>query len=93
MQSRSELPNDPIRQRADAEGTHGFVHDIAMLSQCDRELAAEFAQFTSVRDVVNWMLRRAMPLESLDVVAQDEFSHDAVVPLGDDGRYISFGMS
>jgi hypothetical protein len=94
MQPRSELANGPFQTQAEVGGSCGFEHDIAALAQHDPELAAEVARVTSVRDVLDWMRLRSLPLESLDVVAQDEFSHDALVPLGDArGRYLSFGMT
>jgi hypothetical protein len=33
-----------------------------------------------------------MPLDGLDVLAQDEFSHDLLVPLPD-GRWLAFGLT
>ncbi len=56
------------------------------------ELAAEVAGLASLEGVLGWMARRGLPLGSLDLVAQDEFCHDLLVPLPD-GRWLAFGMT
>ena len=39
------------------------------------------------------MKAKGLPLAAIDVVAQDEFSHDLLIPLGTDGRHLAFGMT
>lgn len=47
---------------------------------------------TSLAGVVGWLRSRGGAARDLDVVAMDEFSHDAVAPLGD-GRWAVFGAT
>jgi hypothetical protein len=55
-------------------------------------LRAELAPLRTLEHVLAWMGRRGIPLTAIDVVTQDEFTHDASVPLGD-GRWIAFGVT
>jgi hypothetical protein len=36
---------------------------------------------------------RPVPLAQLDLVTQDEFSHDLLIPLGRDQGWLVFGMT
>jgi hypothetical protein len=42
--------------------------------------------------VLGWMKRRGIPLGAVDIINQDEFSLDFVIPLGD-GRHLVFGIT
>jgi hypothetical protein len=69
-----------------------YTDHIRCLATLDPALAEELAGFTSLEQVLPWMMRRGLPSDGLDVLAQDEYSHDLLVPLGD-GRYVTFGMT
>lgn len=56
-------------------------------------LSDELVPLNSIRDILIWMQRHGLPLESLDVVTQDEFSHDVLVPLGLSGEWAAFGVT
>ena len=45
-------------------------------------LAQDLAGQRSVRFVVDWLCRHDPPLKMEDMVTQDEFSHDLLVPYG-----------
>lgn len=62
---------------------------VRRLEAVDPRLAAAVGGFTSVSHVLAWLGR---PAAGLDVVAQDEFCHDLVVPLPD-GRWLAFGLT
>ena len=70
-----------------------YLNDIDAVAKHDGGLADEIRSFTSIQDVLEWMRRRSLPLVMLDMVTQDEFCHDAIVPLRDGGRHVSFGMT
>jgi hypothetical protein len=57
------------------------------------ELAKELAPFHSLESVFGWMKARGIPLSSLDLVTQDEFHHDVLIPLGTSGEFLAFGTT
>jgi hypothetical protein len=52
-------------------------------------LLLEVAPLTTLQDVLRWAFACSPPRELVDVVIQDEFSHD-VVMTGPDGLYLCF---
>ena len=68
-----------------------YDDDIALLANTHPELAREVRSFKNLERVLDWMKRRGLSLGSLDLITQDEFSHDLIVPLGQD--FLVFGMS
>ena len=62
-------------------------------SQQAQRSADELCGLPSIRAVLTWMQREGLPFESLDVVTQDEFSHDVLVPLGPSGEWAAFGVT
>ena len=54
-----------------------------------RALAADLAPLGSLHALLHWALRRDPPLELVDVVVQDEFTHDVVVHYRD-GLFLVF---
>jgi hypothetical protein len=57
------------------------------------DLAAEITGFRTLESVMAWMARRDIPLGSVEIVFQDEYSHDFLVPLGAAGRHLAFGIT
>jgi hypothetical protein len=57
------------------------------------ELAEEIARFHTLESVLGWMKSRGIPLAGLDLVVQDEFHHDVLIPLGADGKHLVFGIT
>jgi hypothetical protein len=70
-----------------------YREDVAALARQDAELAGQVGAFNTLENVLAWMKERGLPLGSLDVIAQDEFSLDILVPLGPDGRHLVFGAT
>jgi hypothetical protein len=56
-------------------------------------LAAEVATFLTLEHVLNWMKQRSLPLGTLDLVTQDEFCHDVLIPLPEAPRHLVFGIT
>ncbi|WP_148595131.1 hypothetical protein [Aquisphaera giovannonii] len=52
-------------------------------------LAAELATHGSVKRAIDRLVALGLPLAGLDLIAQDEFSHDLLVPYRD-GLYLSY---
>ena len=58
------------------------------------ELADEFASFTGVKDVLDWMQRRGLfGRDGVDMVGQDEFHYDFLIQLEPTGRWLVFGVT
>ena len=56
-------------------------------------LAETVAPFRSLEHVLDWLKCDGFDLRALDVIAQDEYCHDLIVPLPDSGEYLAFGMT
>ena len=54
---------------------------------------AEFLSLQSLAHVLDWSRKRGLDLSRLDVVTQDEFSHDVLLPLGPSGEWATFGVT
>jgi hypothetical protein len=59
----------------------------------DPELAGEVAGFNTLENVLAWMRKKGLPLGTIDIVGQDEYSHDFLVPVGPGERHLAFGAT
>jgi hypothetical protein len=57
------------------------------------ELADRNAGFTSLEHVLNWLTGDNYALHQIDMITQDEFCHDLLIPLLDTGNILVFGMT
>jgi hypothetical protein len=57
------------------------------------DLAADLAIAKSLESVMAWMRRRGLDLASVEIIQQDEYSLDFVIPLSPSGRYLVFGIT
>jgi hypothetical protein len=64
---------------------------ICELQNTRPELANRIACFTNLEHILNWLTADNYPLVSLDMITQDEYCHDLLLPLGDD--WLVFGMT
>ena len=51
----------------------------------------QLAHLTSVEKILAWMQANRLPLDQLDLVAQDEFCHDLFVPWQE--NWLIFGLT
>jgi hypothetical protein len=58
----------------------------------DNKLATELLPIRTLERLLSWLTIRGIDLAKLDLIQQDEFSFDLIVPL-DAVRWMSFGMS
>lgn len=63
------------------------------LREQDPALAAQLEKLRALEHVLTWMKERSLSLATIDAVAQDEYSHDFLVPLEPNGRHLTFGMT
>jgi hypothetical protein len=57
------------------------------------DLAAELADLRGLGGVMDWMRSRGLALADVEIVRQDEFSLDFVVPLAPGGEHLAFGIT
>jgi hypothetical protein len=55
------------------------------------DLADRLAGFRTLEHVLDWLKAEGHPLGTLDMVTQDEYCHDLLVPIGPD--WLVFGMT
>jgi hypothetical protein len=73
-------------------GEWSYDDHVQALGTTHPSVAETVRPFSSIRHVLDWMQEVCLPLASLDMVTQDEFSHDALIPLPT-GECLSFGMT
>ena len=73
-------------------GEWSYDDHVRALSTTHPPLAEAVCPISSIRHVIDWMQETGLRLGSLDMVTQDEFSHDALVALPT-GELLSFGMT
>ena len=66
---------------------------VQRLKATDPQLAAEVAGLRTLEQVMAWERFRKVNLATLDLVTQDEYSHDFLVPLPGESRWLSFAMT
>ena len=57
------------------------------------ELAGEVAAFHNLENILDWMGKKGLSLGTIDVIQQDEYCHDLLIPLEPAGRHLVFGMT
>jgi hypothetical protein len=66
---------------------------ISVLRSTHPELASELGSFRGLGKVMEWMATRGVPLAAAEIIQQDEFSLDFVIPLGVQAAYLAFGIT
>ena len=57
------------------------------------DLSVELAPARSLQGVLSWMTRRGLELNSVEIITQDEFSLDFIIPLVPGERHLVFGIT
>jgi hypothetical protein len=70
-----------------------YADHVLSLRSTHPDLAAEIASFRGLGRVMAWMNARGMKLADVDIIHQDEFSLDFVVPMTAAGTYLAFGIT
>jgi hypothetical protein len=68
-----------------------FAQDVAKVRTSRPALADRLAGVRTLEHVLDWLKAEGHPLGSLDLVTQDEYSHDLLVPVGPD--WLVFGIT
>ena len=70
-----------------------YAETVAALRAVHPQLADELAGFGTLESVLRWMEQRKISLDKIEIIFQDEFSHDFLIPLEAEGRYLAFGIT
>lgn len=68
-----------------------YAEELAELRTSHPTLGAGIGGFRTLEHILDWMKEEGLSFSSLDMVAQDEYCHDLLMPLGDD--WLVFGMT
>jgi hypothetical protein len=68
-----------------------YADDLTDLRTAHPVLADQVAGFRTLEHVLDWLRRDGHSLASLDMVTQDEYCHDLLIPTGSD--WLVFGMT
>jgi hypothetical protein len=70
-----------------------YVDYLCLFREREPALAAEVADLKGLGGVMVWMARRGIALADAEIVQQDEFSLDFVIPLGGEAGWLVFGIT
>lgn len=70
-----------------------YQDHVSRLEALAPDLAREVASFHTLENVLEWMKRRRISLGTIDVVNQDEYCHDVIIPVDAAGRHLVFGCT
>lgn len=70
-----------------------YRDDIDNLRDAYPSIASAFEGMKTLEDVFKWIREVGPEAGEIDVIAQDEFSHDVVVELTTLKRYAAFGVT
>src|SRR5262245_56706913 len=70
-----------------------YAEYVRALRDVDAELAGVVETFHNLENILDWMQARRLSLGTIDVIQQDEYNHDLLIPLEPAGGYLVFGMT
>jgi hypothetical protein len=70
-----------------------YLESVERLRETHPELADELAPYRTLERLFPWLQGRGQDLAALDLVTQDEYCHDLLVPLGSSDEWLAFGMT
>lgn len=69
-----------------------YAESVRSLADGWPQLANELGSVTSLEKLLGWLQQREITLDRIELVAQDEFSHDLMIPLPY-GQWLAFGVT
>ena len=70
-----------------------YHKSLSRLRESEPRLADALATVTSLEKVLAWLSSAGVALGHLDLITQDEYSHDLLVPWEAEGQWLVFGMT
>jgi hypothetical protein len=68
-----------------------FAEDVTDVRRTHPHLADRIGGFRTLEHILDWLKRDSHSFADLDMVTQDEFCHDLLMPVGPD--WLAFGMT
>jgi uncharacterized radical SAM superfamily protein len=68
-----------------------YADDLRSLRAVTPAVADQIAGFRTLEHILDWMKREGHSLAALDMVTQDEYCHDLLMPIGE--NWLVFGMT
>ena len=69
-----------------------YPEQLAALTAADPALGEQLTRLPNLNAILKWAPTAGAPLSGIDLIQQDEYSHDVTLPLPD-GRWIVFGVT
>lgn len=69
-----------------------YADTIERLRTAEPELADQLAPIHTLEKLLDWFRSNGLALNQLDLITQDEYSHDLLIPL-DGSRWLSFAVT
>lgn len=69
-----------------------YPEQLAAVSAADPALGEQLARLPNLNAIMKWAETTGIPLAEMELIQQDEYSHDAMLPQPDD-RWVVFGIT
>jgi hypothetical protein len=69
-----------------------YEESVGRLRAVHPQLADDLALVVTLQRLLGWMAERGLDLARIDLIQQDEFCYDMLVPWGEAGEWLDFGM-
>ena len=69
-----------------------YQDQLAALTTTDPALGVQIAPLRNLEGILKWIPEAGIPLAGLDLIQQDEYSYDLLLPLPD-ARWLAFGVT
>jgi hypothetical protein len=70
-----------------------YADYVRQLAQHSPDLAEQVQELRGMGGVMAWMAKMGIPLSKAEIIQQDEFSLEFVLPLPGDERWLVFGIT
>ncbi len=69
-----------------------YSEQLAALTSADPLIGEQIARLRNLEGILKWAPEACIPLAGIDLVQQDEYSYDLLLPLPD-ARWLVFGVT
>ena len=69
-----------------------YPEQLALLTSADPALGEQVARLRNLEGILKWAPEAGIPLAGIDLIQQDEYSYDLLLPLPD-ARWLVFGVT
>lgn len=65
----------------------------ALLQRDHPSMAEELAEVRTLESVMKWMEKHQLPLGTINIIPQDEYNLDFIIPLRERDQHLVFGIT